>query len=107
MSVLSADIVSVDDDFLTNMITEYSSCSYFADEKTRWKGQGLIKSSGGLYTYHDRLPRLAQDLCILLLIDCAYNGGHQNWQRLLTTLFKRFFRERVYIAGLQSPFLQL
>ena len=87
--VLSADIVSVGEDFLTNMITEYSSCSYFADEKTRWKGHaGLIKSSDGLYTYHDRLviPRLAQDLCILLLIECAYNVSHQNWPRLLTTL---------------------
>jgi len=62
--VTSADIVSVDDDFLTNMIIEYSSCSYFADEKTRWKGHGLIKSSDGFYTYHDRLviPRPAQDL---------------------------------------------
>ncbi len=88
MLVLSADIVSVDDDFLTNMITEYSSSSYFADTKTRWKGHGLIKSSNGLYTYHVRLvtPRLAQDLCILLLLERSYNDGHQNWQRLLTTL---------------------
>ena len=91
------------------MITEYSSCSYFADENTRWKGHGLIKSSDGLYTYHDRLviPRLSQDLCILLLTKCSYNVGHQNWQRLLTSLLKRFLRERVYIVGLQGSFLQL
>ena len=91
------------------MIIEYSWCSYFADEKTRWKGYGLIKSSDGLYTYHDRLviPRLAQDMCILLLTKCSYNVGHQNWQRMLTTLLKRFLRERVYIVGLQSSFLQL
>ena len=33
--VLSADIVSVDDGFLTKLKTSYSSCSYFVDEKTR------------------------------------------------------------------------
>ncbi len=75
MLVLSADTVSVDDDFLTNLMTEYSSCSYFADERTQWKGNGLIKSSDSLYSYHDRLviPRLAQDMCILLLTECSYN----------------------------------
>jgi hypothetical protein len=62
--VLSADTVSVDDGFLTKLKAAYSSCSYFADEKTRWKGHGLIKSSDGLYTYHNRLviSRPAQDL---------------------------------------------
>ncbi len=59
--VLSADTVSVDNDFLTRLKNSYSSCSYFTDEKTQWKGHGLIKSSDGLYTYHDRLviPRPA------------------------------------------------
>ena len=31
--VLSADIVSVNDDFLTNLITAVSSCSWFFDEQ--------------------------------------------------------------------------
>jgi len=48
--VLSADIVSVDDDFLTKLKTTYSSCSYFSDENTRWKGHGLFKSFDGLNT---------------------------------------------------------
>ena len=68
--LLSADTVSVDDGFLTKLKTAYSSCSHFTDEKTRWKGHGLIKSfDGQLYTYHDRLviPRPAQDLRFLLL----------------------------------------
>ena len=30
--VLSADIVSIDDAFVINLITENSSCPYFADE---------------------------------------------------------------------------
>ena len=47
--VLSADTLSVDDGFLTKLKNAYSSCSYFNNEKTRWKGQGLIKSSDGLY----------------------------------------------------------
>jgi hypothetical protein len=47
--------------------------------KARWKGHGLNKSSDGLYTHHDRLviPRPAQDLCILMLIECCYNFVHQ------------------------------
>jgi len=32
--VLLADIVSVDDDFLTKLKVAYSSCSYFSNEKT-------------------------------------------------------------------------
>jgi hypothetical protein len=68
--LLSEDIVCVDDGFLTKLKTTYSSCSFFGDEKTRWKNYHgpIIKSSDGLYTYHDRLviPRPAQDLRILL-----------------------------------------
>jgi hypothetical protein len=30
--VLSTEIVSVDDDFLTNLTIEHSSCSWFVDE---------------------------------------------------------------------------
>ena len=88
MPVLSAGIVSVDDGFLTKLKTVYSLCSYFANEKTRWKGHGPIKSSNGLYTYHDRLvmPRPTQDLCILLLTEYHDNVGHPNWRRLLATL---------------------
>jgi hypothetical protein len=33
--VLSADNVSIDDDFMTKQKNSYSSCSYFADEKSR------------------------------------------------------------------------
>jgi hypothetical protein len=67
--VLSADTVSVDDDVLIKLKTAYSSCSYFADEKTQRRDHGLITSSDGLYTYHDRLiiPRPAQDMRTLLL----------------------------------------
>ena len=98
MLVLSADIVSVDDDYLTKLKTAYSACSYFVDEKTRWKGHGLIMSSDGLYTYHDRLviPRQAQDLRILLLTEYHDNVGHPNWRRLLATLLKRVGRERMF-----------
>jgi hypothetical protein len=46
--LLSSDYVSVDDGFLTKLKTAYSSCSYFANEKTSWKGYGLIKSYDGL-----------------------------------------------------------
>ncbi len=39
-----ADTFSVDKDFFSKFKTTYSACSYFSDEKTRWKGYGLIKS---------------------------------------------------------------
>jgi hypothetical protein len=83
--VLLADTISVDNDFLTKLRIAYSSCSYFADETTRWKGHGLIKSSDGLYTYHDRLviPRPGQDLRILLLTKYHDNACHPNWRRFL------------------------
>ena len=48
--VLSADVVSVNDDFLIQLKTTYSSCSCLSVEKSRWKGHGLIKASDGLYT---------------------------------------------------------
>ena len=53
--VLLADTISADDDFLSQLKSAYSSCPYFSDEiKARWKDHGLIiKSSDGLYTYHD------------------------------------------------------
>jgi len=88
----SVDIVSVDDCVLTKLKTAYSSCSHFANEQTRWKGHGLIKSSDGLYTYHDWLviPRPVQDLRILLLTKYHYNVGHSNWRRLLAPLLKGF-----------------
>ena len=97
MPVLSADIVSVDDDFLTKLKTSYSSCSYFTDEKIRWKGHRLIKSSEGLHTYHNRLviPRSAQNMRILLLTEYRENVGHPNWRRLLAMSSKRFWRERM------------
>jgi hypothetical protein len=43
LMVLSADTISVDDGFLAKLKIAYSSCSYFTDEKTRWKGHGVIK----------------------------------------------------------------
>ena len=81
--VLLVNTVSVDDGFLIKLKTAYSWCSYFADENTRWKGHGLIKSCDGLYNYHDRLviPRPVQDMRILLLTEYHDNVGHPNWRR--------------------------
>jgi hypothetical protein len=75
--VLSADIVSVDDDFLTNWKFLVFPIRWWI--KARWKGHGLNKSSDGLYTHHDRLviPRPAQDLCILMLTECCYYVVHE------------------------------
>jgi hypothetical protein len=60
--VFSADTISVDDDFVTNLKTTYSSCFFLDSVKSPWKHHERIKSSDGLYFYHDRLvmPRPAQ-----------------------------------------------
>jgi hypothetical protein len=87
----------------------HSSCSHFSNKiKARLKGHGLIKSSNGLYTYHDMLviPRPAQDLRILLLTEYYDNDGHTNWRRLLAALLKRFL-VRTYVFLLQGLSLQL
>jgi hypothetical protein len=57
----------------------------------------LIKLSDGLYTYHDRLviPCPAQDLRILLLTQYHDNDSYLNWRRLLVTLLKWFWWERI------------
>ena len=57
----------------------------------------LIKSFDDLYTYYDRLviPRPAQDQRILLLTKYHDNVGHPNWRRLLATLLKRLWWERI------------
>ncbi len=80
LGLLGVSVLPIVSRFMKDGGAWYSS--YFVDEKTRWKGHGVIKSSDGLYTYHDRLVilRMAQDLCILLLTECSYNVGHQNWQ---------------------------
>jgi hypothetical protein len=77
--VQSTDIVSIDDDFLTKLKITYSSWSYFSNEKTQWKGRGLIKSFDGLFTYHDGLviPRQTQ-------VFFGYSGG--SWSRLFTRM---------------------
>jgi hypothetical protein len=98
MLVFLADVVFVDDYFLAKLKSAYSSCPYFSDEiKARWKGHGLIKSSGGLCTYHDMLviPRPTQDIRILLLTEYHDNDGHPNWRHLLASLLKCLCWERM------------
>ena len=75
--------------------------------RARWKGHELNKSSDGLYTHHNRLliPRLAQDLCILLLTECHMMIGHQMvnacWQICETFLEGTFVY--CWIAKLYPP----
>jgi len=47
--VISADTISVDDDFLTKLKNAHSACSHLFDEKIRWKGHVLIMFFDGLY----------------------------------------------------------
>jgi len=99
--VLSTNIVSVDDDFLTKLKSCYSSCSYLCDEITRWKGHGMIKSSYGLYSYHDRLviPRPAQDLRFSWLNEYHDNAGGPLWRRFLVTLSKRVWGDECLLIA--------
>ena len=63
-----------------------------------------------MYTYYDRLviPRLAQDFVYLVAYLMSYYVGHQIGNAPVGNFVERFFwKERFYIVGLQSSFLQL
>jgi len=48
-----------------------------------------------MYTHHDRIARPAQDMRIVLLTEYHDNAGHPNWRRLLASLLKPFWWERM------------
>ncbi len=95
---LSTQELNVDVDFLAQLKETYSSCNYFSNENSlRWKSQNIVKSTDGLFTYHNRLviPRPAKALKQSLLLEYHDNAGHSNHCRVLATLLKRYWWDKM------------
>jgi len=87
-------ILNVDDHFLSKLKGAYSICSYFSNENIeRRLRQKNEKSSNGLFRYHNRIviPRPANASIKALLIEYPDNVGHPNYRRLMTSLLKRYW----------------
>ncbi len=88
------ETLNVDDDFLSQLKWAYSTCNFFYDVNIeRRKRQSIVKSSDGLFRYHNRLviPRTTLALIKALLIEYHDNVGHPNYRRLLASLLKQFW----------------
>ena len=88
---LTAEEISVDEDFKDKLTAAYKVTKYF-DDNGPWKKDGLVRFDD-LYLYHDRvvIPRHAADLRDCLMYEMHDNAGHSNWRRLLATVLKRFW----------------
>ena len=88
---LTAEEISVDEDFKDKLIVAYKVTKYF-DDNGPWKKDGLVRFDDR-YLYHDRvvIPRPAADLRDCLMYEMHDNAGHSNWRRLLATVLKRFW----------------
>jgi hypothetical protein len=85
--------LNIDDDFLSQLKGNYSSCNYFSDENNgRRKRQLIEKSSYGLFRYHNRvvIPRPSLALIKALLVEYNDNDGHPNYRQLMASLLKLF-----------------
>jgi hypothetical protein len=90
--------LNVDDDFMSQLKGAYSSCNYFFDENIgRRKRQLIEKSSDGLFRYHHRvlIPCPALALIKALLVKYHDNADHPNYRRLMASLLKRFWWDKM------------
>jgi hypothetical protein len=97
-SVGSMCKLSVDDVFLSQLRGAYSDCKYFSEENIdKRKSKNIIKTNDGLFMYHNRLviPRPAHPLIKMLLFEYHDNCGHSNYRRVLASLLKRFWWDKM------------
>jgi hypothetical protein len=90
--------LSVDDVFLSQLRGAYSDCKYFSEENIdKRKSKNIIKTNDGLFMYHNRLviPRPAHPLIKILLFEYHDNCGHSNYRRVLASLLKRFWWDKM------------
>jgi hypothetical protein len=86
---LSTQESIVDADFLTRLKEGHSSCNYFSEENSsKWKSKKIVKSTDGLFRYHNRLviPHPAKSLKKVLLLEYHDNVVLCNCRRVLATL---------------------
>ena len=89
---LRMEALIVDVDFLTQLKEAWSSCIYFSNKNSvRWKSQNIVKSSDGLFRYHNnRLVILRRSYALRKVLVLEYHDhvGHSNYRRFLATLLK-------------------
>ncbi len=91
LTLSTLETLNVDYDFLSQLKGAYSTCIFFSNENIeRRKRQSIVKSSDGLFRYHNRvvIPRPALALTKALLIEYHDNVGHPNYRRLMASLLK-------------------
>ena len=60
LALSTLEVLNVDGNFLSNLKGAYSTCAYFLnDNNERRSRQKIVKSSDGLFIYHNRvlIPR--------------------------------------------------
>ena len=90
--------LNVDDDFMSPLKGAYFLCNYFSGENIgRRKRQLIEKSSDGLFRYRHRvvIPRPSFALIKALLVEYHDNDGHPNYRRLMASLLKQFWWDKM------------
>ena len=98
LALTTFEELNADGDFLSQLKGAYSSCNYFSDDNIdRRKRQLIEKSSDGLFRYHHRvvIPRPTSALIKALLAEYHDNAGHPSYRRLMASLLKRFWWDKM------------
>jgi hypothetical protein len=98
LALSTLEALNVGDDFLSNLKGAYSTCAYFSnDNNKRRLRQKIEKSSDGLFRYHNRvvIPRQASALIKALLFEYHDNVGHPNYRRLMASLLKLYWWDKM------------
>ena len=95
LALSTLESLNVNDDFLSNLKGAYSACAYFSNDNNERKlRQRIEKSSDGLFRYLV-VPRSANALIKALLFEYHDNAGHPNYRRLMASLLKRFWWDKM------------
>ena len=100
LTLSTLEALNVDDDFMSNLKGAYSTCAYFSnDNNERRLRHTSEKSSDGLFRYHNRVvvPRPANAFIKALLFEYHDNVGHPNYCRLIASLLKRFWWDKMIL----------
>jgi hypothetical protein len=100
LALSTLEALNVDDDFLSNLKETFSTCAYFSNDNNEMRlRQKIEKSSDGLFRYHNRvvIPRMANAFINALLIEYHDNVGHSYYRRLMASLLKRYWWDKMIL----------
>jgi hypothetical protein len=98
LALSTLEALNVDDDFLSKLKGTYSACGYFSNDNIRRRlRQKIEKSSDKLFSYHNRvvIPRPTNAFIKALLIEYHENDGQPNYRRLMASLLKRYWWDKI------------